>query len=277
MRIALLLSGRAVRYEVCLLPILQKAPYDIDIFMSINDEPCAYYETMKETLKPWLRDIYIHPFTVPSELPIVFQENDYRYCYQKIQGEWKPRNQLSMFWNDTNAFTMATRYAEQKGIVYDCFMKFRTDIFNTAFPTLSPISLHETKIYSIDPLCCFTSFGIHPRKIVSSDWVWGNQRSMAIYCNTYEFVLQKLLEKEGNYIVHFESCHTDMLVEQAVQIEYIKIQYNIDSNRKIFDRTWKVNEDGTVDDSRKIPPKGFQGYAFMSSLTTTEHIPVIAE
>ena len=41
MRIALLITGRAARYDVCLLPILQNTPYhDIDIFMSINDEPC---------------------------------------------------------------------------------------------------------------------------------------------------------------------------------------------------------------------------------------------
>ena len=35
MKIAMLISGRAARYEVCLLPILKKTTYhDIDLFLS---------------------------------------------------------------------------------------------------------------------------------------------------------------------------------------------------------------------------------------------------
>ena len=50
----MLISGRAARYEVALLKILQKSNYyDIDLFMSINDKnkSCKYYQTMKISLK----------------------------------------------------------------------------------------------------------------------------------------------------------------------------------------------------------------------------------
>jgi len=43
MRIAMLISGRAARYEVCLLPILEACGYTIDLFMSINDIDGLYY------------------------------------------------------------------------------------------------------------------------------------------------------------------------------------------------------------------------------------------
>ena len=46
----MLISGRAARYDVCLLPLLIKNnDITIDIFMSINDENenCNYYNEMK--------------------------------------------------------------------------------------------------------------------------------------------------------------------------------------------------------------------------------------
>jgi hypothetical protein len=56
-RVALLISGRAARYEVCLLPFLEnidETQYKIDLFMSINDEMCPYYENMIKRLQKWL-------------------------------------------------------------------------------------------------------------------------------------------------------------------------------------------------------------------------------
>ena len=49
-KIALLISGRATCWENCLLPILENSiDYDIDLFMSINnDNPdCIYFSIMK--------------------------------------------------------------------------------------------------------------------------------------------------------------------------------------------------------------------------------------
>jgi hypothetical protein len=57
MKIALLISGRATRYEVCLLEVLKNTKHDIDIFMVINDEENTYYKIMQDTLKQWLKVI----------------------------------------------------------------------------------------------------------------------------------------------------------------------------------------------------------------------------
>lgn len=274
MKVALLISGRAARYEVCLLPLLQQCKYDVHVFMSINDEDCEYYEVMKEKLKPWLKGLYIQPYKFPSDFHTIYH-NQYMYSYQKIDGKWLPRNQLSMYSNDTKAFTMAADYELEYGIEYDVFMKFRADICNTSLPTLGPIDKDETVLYSIDPLCKFISFGIHKVPIVSSDWVWGNKKTMAIYCNTYEYVLEKNKTANGNYLFHFESNHTDCIIDKKVNVKYVPIYYNVDTHRKIFDTNWKKNENGEYDDSRRILMPGAHEYVNIKTVTSTDHIPVL--
>ena len=71
MRIAMLISGRAARYEVALLKILENTNYhDIDLFMSINDKntDCKYYQTMKIALKKWIKCCYINEFKIDQNL-----------------------------------------------------------------------------------------------------------------------------------------------------------------------------------------------------------------
>jgi hypothetical protein len=276
MRIALLISGRATRYEVCLLPILEACKYDVDVFMSINAEDCDYYASMRIRLSKWLKGVYIQPFTIPDGFQTNFID-DHRHCYQLIDGQWLPRNQLSMYWNDRNAFQMACDYETEHKIQYDCFMRFRADIINTQLPSLQPIDQNEIKLYSIYPLCMFTSFGIHTRQIISSDWVWGNRKTMAIYCNTYDYVLNKNKERNGSYIFHFESNHTDCMVEHGVPIEYVHIRYNVDKHRKVFDTNWKRNEQGVYEDSRKVHIPGAHEYIHPTKVISLESIPVEAE
>ena len=67
MKIALLISGRSARYEVCLLETLKNTSYDVDVFMSINDEECKYYEIMRKKLSKWLKGLYINPYNVPDD------------------------------------------------------------------------------------------------------------------------------------------------------------------------------------------------------------------
>lgn len=276
MRVALLISGRATRYEVCLLPILEACPYDIDLFMSINAEDCEYYSVMRTRLSKWLKGVYIQPFTIPEGFDTHFID-DYRYCYQLINGKWLPRNQLSMYWNDRNAFQMACDYETTHQIQYDCFMRFRADIIHTSLPSLKPIDGNEMKLYSIYPMCMFDSFGIHRRPIISSDWVWGNRKTMSIYCHTYDYVLKKNTELCGKYIFHFESNHTDCMVEHTIPIEYVHIHYHVDKHRKVFDTNWKRNEQGEYEDSRRVHIPGAHEFIHPESVQTLESIPVEAE
>jgi hypothetical protein len=276
MRVAMLLSGRVTRYESCLLPILESTPYCVDLFISVNGEECEYYACMREKLSKWLKGVYIQPFTIPEGFQTNFID-DHRHCYQNSNGRWLPRNQLSMYWNDRNAFQMACAYETTHQIQYDCFMRFRADIIYTQLPPLQPIDKDECKLYSIYPLCMFDSFGIHTRPIISSDWVWGNRKTMSFYCNTYDYVIKKNEERNGAYIFHFESNHTDCMVEHGVEIEYVHIRYNVDKHRKVFDINWKQNEHGTYDDSRKVHIPGAHAYIDPNTISSLQYIPVEPE
>jgi hypothetical protein len=121
----------------------------------------------------------------------------------------------------------------------------------------------------------FTSFGIHKRDIISSDWVWGNKKTMSVYCNTYNYVLEQNKKANGNYIFHFESNHTDIIVDHNIPIKYCNIYYNVDLQRKIFDKTWNKNEDGAVNDSRKVLPSNQCILLDIKSTLDTYDIPPI--
>lgn len=272
MKIAILISGRAARYEVCLLPILQNIHYDIDLFISINDTISPYYDEMKKNLEPWLKGVFIEPYQIPDDFEHTIVPNTYNAQYQYVNNKWVPRNQLSMYFNDNKAFTMACKYADDHNFEYDVYMRFRADICNLAkFPEITKPDINKLNLYSIMPLCMFTSFGKHKRDIISSDWVWGNRKTMNIYCNTYTYVLLQNRNMNGNYLFHFESNHTDCIVDNNVSIEYVNVIYNVDANRRIFE-TWWTTEQG---DSRKYLPNGALNPIQMADIIDTSHIPII--
>jgi hypothetical protein len=245
--------------------------------MSINDTDGLYYTVMREKMAKWIKGVVITPYSIPADFKTDFIPDNFKMCYQRINGVWVPRNQLSMYYNDGNAFKMACDYSAEHGFEYDLFMRFRSDIFNTAIPTISPVDPSTLVLYSVVPGLSI-SFGKHIRRPVSSDWVWGNKKTMAIYCNTYEYVLQNNRVANGNYLFHYESNHTDHMVSSGVQIEYHKLVYNVDANRKLFDDTWKLNENGSTNDSRGVLPRNNTvRYIDNSNISDTLFVPCIAE
>ena len=68
MKVAMLLSGRIKCYETCLIPLLQNAPYDVNIFASVNDNESDYYDEARKNLSTWLRGLYIRPYAFPEKL-----------------------------------------------------------------------------------------------------------------------------------------------------------------------------------------------------------------
>jgi len=274
----MLISGRAARYDVCLLSILEAFEYEIDLFLSINDNDGLYYKVMREKLAKWIKGLYIQPYKIPAGFKTHFVQGGWQMYYQRIDGLWVPRNQLSMYYNDTNAFKMACDYSAQNGFEYDLFMRFRSDIFNVTIPKLVPDDPSTLVLHSIVPLELNTSFGKHRSKPVSSDWVWGNKKTMAVYCNTYAYVLKENELSNGKYLFHFESNHTDNMVENGVQIQYHPIRYDTDANRKLFDDTWKINEDGSINDSRfNLPRNATVRYIDSSTISDTLLVPRVAE
>jgi hypothetical protein len=272
MRIAVLLSGRITRYENCLLPILEKYKGDLDLFISVNDTDGLYYDDVRINLSPWLKGIFIQPYIFPPNFKCEYK-NDYIYCFQKVDGKWMPRNQMSMYWNDRKAFQMACEYAEKHSFEYDVFMRFRADLFNTSLPEIKSMNHDELNLFTVKHFCEFKTFAMHSRDPVSSDWVWGNKKTMSIYCNTYDFVLQTL-EKIPNYLIHFESNHTDCMIENKIKLTTVNITYNTDSQRKAFDENWQQDDSGKYKDTRGAPPPKFKGFVSKNDFRSLREIPL---
>ena len=98
---------------------------------------------------------------------------------------------------------------------------------------------------------------------------------MAIYCSTYDYVLTQSNKCNGNYLFHFESNHTDCMIDHDVKIQYVNIFYNVDLNRKIFDQNWKKDEHGEYGDSRKVLPQGAHEYIDIKTVKTSDHIAIM--
>lgn len=261
MRIAMLISGRATRYEVCLLPLLQSTSHTIDVFVSLNSEPTLYYSKLQENLSPWLKGIQIEPFQFPSDF---HHTHPFTYAFQEREGRLLPFNQLSMYFNDGCAFQMATEYADTHGFEYDLYMKFRADICNAIFPDSFPTS-EDRILFTAHAPDQFITNGLHKVPVISDAYAWGNRCVMAVYCDTYSFVLEMLRRLDGMYRIAFEDCLADSLLERGIHIRYQhKITYNIDIYRRIFE-THK-NKDGF--------PYFHSDVLDMNETSTTEQFPL---
>ena len=243
MHIALLISGRAARYEVCLLPILEASTHTIDVFMSINDECCEYYETMKIRLAKWLKGLRFEKYELPSDFKFDVPHNkQLDYHHQIVDGKEVPYNQMSMYYNDNMSFKMACDYEESNGIKYDLFMKFRADICCTLMPVkLEKVEESKYLLYSIVPQCDMMALAKHKVRIISDAWVWSNKQTMGIYCNTYNYVLEQLNTSNGKYLVHYESGVTDNIYDNKIPVVYINLPYKLDRNRRILEKPCQTN------------------------------------
>ena len=231
MRIAILISGRLKCYQSCLLPLLKSANYHIDLFCSINDIESEYYEIARKNLSPWLKSLYVHPYSFPDRFEKIFVNINTNL------PEPKPYNPMSMFFNDRNAFDMATKYADSNGFEYDAYMKYRSDIITSSLPEINTTDSY--KIFSVVPWCNSTSpvvtrdplgYGIDV-PWVSDAIVYGNRNSMQVYTETYNFCMEMLELFEGRYPCNFEPSVTQNTYDKFLIVEYFNKPYTIDPSR----------------------------------------------
>ena len=269
MKIALLISGRETRYEACLLPMLEKTEHNIDLFISINDEECEYYEIMKSKLAKWLKGIYIKPYNFPDNFKCTYRD-DFRYIYQLINDIYLPKNILSSFFNDNNAFNMAIKYADDNYFEYDYYVKFRADIIADSLPIFEKPDHEIYKIFNVEHFCKFYTFGKYSKLAISTICDWGNRKSMNIYCNTYRYALEQNILHNFDYIFHFESNIIDNLFDNNIELEYRSYKYSLDKNRKMFDINWKEDN---ITDSRKINIPDAINYIDIKTIKSLPDIP----
>lgn len=246
MKIAILISGRITRYDVCLINFLLniRQLHEADLFLSINYEnsECDYFQLMKKRLEQWIKGCEIKKYIIPTEIVDIFNPNesirkDYKIQVnlQNINNKFLPYNCLSMYYNDNNCFKMACNYAENNNFEYDVFLKYRSDIINNIVPDFSKVNCNEYNLHCVVPICNFISCGIFNKPIVSDAFAWGNKKTMSVYCNTYNYVLDKIKEYDGKYYVAFECSLTDNIYSNNLPITYYKINYELDKNRRMFD------------------------------------------
>ena len=252
MKIAILISGRIARYENCLLPTLNNSSYhDIHLFVSVNDknDDCKYYNDMKKNLHKWLKFIRIQEYTIDNEIFNIFnpdesisEHNKYKQiALQNINNKFVPNNALSMYYNDMITFNEACKYADNNNFEYDMFLKYRSDIIANNIPeNIIKPNVDKIHLYSHNPICSFVSFGLYRENIVCDAYAWGNRKTMEIYCNTYNYVIDKIKKYNGKYLVHFESSLTDNIYENNVEHSYYNYGYRLDKNRRMFD---DINKD----------------------------------
>lgn len=269
MRVAVLISGRAARYEFCLKSLLEKNKNEYDLFISVNDEPCKYYDVMKGSLQPWLKGLEVKPYLLPDD----FENYHPETVRQIVNGKFVPQNVISMYYNDMNAFNMATKYADENGFEYDAYLKFRSDIIASDMPNIQKTD--ELKIYSAVPLCdftCQTLDGIEV-PIVCDAVAYGNRKSMKEYVDTYNFVLDMNEKMSGDYRIHFETCLTQSIYHKKVLVERFHYSYMLDGNRRIFDIFWEKSGTPECADSRINQIRGAHSPINSKDVDTTIHIP----
>jgi len=231
MRLAVLISGRLKCYQSCLIPLLEGTSYNVDLFCSVNDIESEYYNIARKNLSPWLKGLYIEPFSFPKRFNEIFVNINTNL------PEPKPYNPMSMFFNDRNAFDMATKYADSNGFEYDTYMKYRSDIITSSLPAVDLSEEYEIK--SVVPWCNHTAPLVTRDPVgygqvvpwVSDAIVYGNRNSMKAYTETYNFCMEMLELFGGRYPCNFEPSVTQNAYDKMLSIKYFNNPYTIDPAR----------------------------------------------
>ena len=244
MRIAILLSGRVCKYK-SFLELLEnnKRKYDIDLFVSVNDEydkNIQFYDKFIDDFNYYLKDIYIRKYIVPNNFHNEYLSSNklHNYIYRS----------LSMFYNDNNCFNMAVKFADDNNFEYDLYLRTRSDIYNSELKL--PFSdyldnINNNILYCVNPInkftICLTNKNeqiinnrfhshankediIHHGKWVTGDISFGNIENMKKYCNCYDYVIQKNNEYNENFFICFE--HTITMYLESINIKWNFFEYN---------------------------------------------------
>jgi len=227
MKIAFIITGRIAMYEIGLLHTLKNSNHEIDVFMSLNGEDCEYYDVMKTRLKPWLKYCNIQNFKLDKEFCEKIKPNNWpnRTHCRYVDNYFVPYNVMSMYYNEKIAINQAINYADDKNFEYDCYFKYRSDLLNVIIKDDLPIKKDGLHLFSPIPNCQFITHGIHKVPTACGSWAWGNRETMKIYCNTYDYVIKKTEEMDGNFFISFECSLMDNLVDNNVTYEFIDYPY----------------------------------------------------
>ena len=216
MLIALLISGRINTYSNFEKILNNSINDEIHLFISINDnydENKEFYDTFKNKFIKYIKYINIEEYKVPDG----FKNTN----IDTINNGNAYIRTLSCFYNDNKAFYLAEKYSEEEKINYDLFIRYRTDIIVDTLPNFNDYD--KNILYCVKPPNFFTltitdnpngEFKNERRYCygdikydgiyVTSDIAYGSKELMKIYCNCYNYILEKNEKNNGNYFICFE-------------------------------------------------------------------------
>lgn len=230
----MLLSGRIKCYETCLLPLLKSSSYDIDIFASINDVESEYYDNVRKNLLPWIKVLYVSPYTIPERFNEIFVN------IHTNTSEPKPYNPLSMFFNQRKAFNFAVEYSDNNGFEYDSYLIFRADIQTYSLPNIQVTS--DYKLFSVIPWCNHKSPLVIRNPVgysnncfpwICTDIVYGNKKVIETYTETYNFCMEMIELFEGRYPCNFEPSLLQNVYDKNMPVEFFDQKYTLSSSRHL--------------------------------------------
>lgn len=228
----MLLSGRIKCYETCLLPLLKHSPYEVDIFISVNDTESVYYDNARKNLHPWLKKMVVTPFSFSERFEEIFINHN------TLEKEPKPYNALSMFFNQRKAFDMATEYADLNGFEYDSYLIFRADIETQSLPNI--IVSDEYKLFSVVPWCNYVSPCVTRNPVgytdqhfpwICTDIAYGNRKVIETYTETYNFCMEMVELFDGKYPCNFEPSLLQNVYDKNMPVEFFNHPHCLSSSR----------------------------------------------
>ncbi len=177
---------------------------EIHLFISINDnydENKEFYDTFKNKFKKYIKYINIEKYIVPNN----FKNTN---IHTINNGDVYIRT-LSCFYNDYKSFNLAVKYSYEESINYDIFIRYRTDIIVDSLPNFNDYD--KNILYCVKPPNFFSlAITDNPKGefkngrnycygdikyngvYVTGDIAYGNEELMKIYCNCYNYILEKI-------------------------------------------------------------------------------------
>ena len=234
MNIALYVSGRILGYDTCLLPMINNfkiassGDFKIKVFFSINtfslgkdENILTIINNLKQLLGDKFGDMYYEEYKLPYEWVDIKLRNGFSaFIY----------NQMSCFYNDKQNLRLVEEYQIKNNMNFDIIAKLRSDISSLPIylkrddPDALIIRTPCTRLRFWGHVPSFSDF---PYQTISIDIVYGNIKSMRIYCKTYDWTLEQNRLLNGDYSCTFEPLITNSIVNYRIT------DHNINSNPNI--------------------------------------------
>jgi hypothetical protein len=224
--IAILLSGRIIYYEHFYETIIERLclndNYNIKVFFSINtisfDKNTDINEEISKVKKVFGKtfgDLRYENY----KLPYSFSKHHLHHGSKLYTFPNNMYNIFSLFYNDKKNLELINTYETANNMSFDILCKIRTE-----FMLLGPL-FQFTVDKKNDTILRYSHiqevrywghrYPNLPFRMLGDTFVYGNKKSMTIYCSTYDWMCEQNRKMNGNYFHGGEILLTDSVLRYA--------------------------------------------------------------